>query len=255
MSWNTLEFPLMDGEARQASPSAVYDGINPVCDALLGILARKGSDQKQFLVQAMALRPVGELHADLILQEVQHALLERQVKAVLLQEVSRDMQARLVKQAETSGWSVHFSKANPDAGKCDAITCVVSRESFDEVAEFEQSEGTKLRYFAAARQGHNWFVSCHAPGEVLTKQQVKDGVPTHGNAARATRIFRQVVEQFLGGEAQQLVAGGDWNTDVRILHQNLVSEPCCSALQLHAPDEATCLDVEWPIDSILVACK
>jgi len=257
MSWNTLEFPVIEGDARQVPPNAVLDGINPVCDAQLKILERKGADQKAFLVKAMGLRPVVEMHASVVLEEVQHALLERQVNSVLLQEVSQDMQARLSKQATASGWTAHFSRGNSDPGKCDAITCVVSRQPFDEVGEFvQQSEGTKVRHFAMARQGQIWLASCHAPGEVLTKQQVKDGVPSHGNAVISTRIYHKIAAQiFKGDGVQVLVAGGDWNTDVRVLHRNLVSDPptCCGAVQLHAPDTATCLDVEWPIDGVLVS--
>merc|ERR1712227_814413 len=107
------------------------------------------------------------------------------------------MRSRLVRQAQEAALNIHFSKSNPDAGKCDAMTCIISSQPFDEVAEFvEQAEGTKLRYFAAVRQGLTWIVSCHVPGEVLTKQQVKDGVPSHGHAARATRVFRRMAEQF-----------------------------------------------------------
>merc|ERR1712194_67275 len=116
------------------------------------------------------------------------------------------------------------------------MTCVISQAPFDEVDEFEQSEGTKLRYFAAVRQGPTWIFSCHAPGEVLTKQQLRDGVPSHGNAAKSTRIFRQIWERFLTDSVMHLVAGGDWNTDVRVLQSNLVAEPCSSQIDLHAPD-------------------
>merc|ERR1712196_51162 len=103
-----------------------------------------------------------------------------------------DMQSCLQNEAAAKGWHIHSSTSNPDAGKCDAITCVISRTPFEEVSEFMDADGKKLRYFACGRHGHVWIMSCHVQGEILTKQQIKDGVPSHGNASRATRIFGQI---------------------------------------------------------------
>jgi len=257
MSWNTLEFPQLLGDAQSAPPEAVSDGISPSCDALLVILDKKGKDQKEFLMSAMRSQWVVTMHYELIIQEVQHALAERKVNAVLLQEVSAALQDRLTQQSQTSGWHVSFAQANSDPKKCDAITSVISLHPFDEVAEFECLEGTKPRFFAAVRQGPIWIMSCHVPGEVLTKEQRKAGVPAHGNAAKATMTFEQLVCRFLaeGSSANVLVAGGDFNTDVRILKSNLTTKSCCSKVCLEAPDVATSLDVEWPIDGIFAAFR
>jgi len=252
MSWNTLEFPQLIGDARNAPPEAVRDGISPNCDALLAIIEKKGKDQKEFLMNAMSSQQVIAMHYELILQEIHHALGERKVKAVLLQEVSTAVQDRLTQQSQTHGWHMHFAQANSDPKKCDAITCVISLHPFDEIAEFECLEGTKPRFFAAVRQGPIWIMSCHVPGEVLTKEQKKEGVPSHGNAAKATTTFEQMACRFLaeGSTVNVLVAGGDFNTDVRILKSNLSTKSRCSQVGLEVPDVATCLDVEWPIDGI-----
>jgi hypothetical protein len=140
---------------------------------------------------------------------------------------------------------------------------VISAEPFDEVDEFECVIGAKRRFFAAVRQGSHWILSCHVPGEVLTKEQKKQNVPSHGNAVRATSTFEQFAAHFLatGSGASALVVGGDFNTSVEILNQNLKGEGpvcssgCCKLFDFKAPNEKTCLDVDWPIDGIFVATQ
>jgi len=257
MSWNTLEFPQLVRGAQHASSEVVCDGIAPSCRVLLQILKKKGKDQQEFLMNAMSSQQVIATHVELILQEVRHALAERKVEVVLLQEVSTAVQDQLMQQSQIYGWHVHFAQANSDLKKCDAITCVISLRAFDETAEFECLEGKKPRFFAAVRQGPVWIVSCHVPVEVLTKEQKKEGVPTHGNAVKATRTFERIVSRFLaeGSSADILVLGGDFNTDVQILKSNLTTKSCCSQVGLEAPDAATCFDVEWPIDGIFTAFR
>jgi len=242
MSWNTLEFPMLDGEA-----DGVLKGIKPVRGAYLSLLGRKDATLQHLLLQAMSSRPVVELHTTLILQKVREAFLERNVQTVLLQEINHDLQALLQNQADAEGWHVHFSKANPGPEKCDAITCVISLKPFDEVSELECTEGGpgKERYFAAVRQGPVWTVSSHTPGG-----------PTR-DAEKSTRIFRKIAETFITGSSSgsvtHLVAGGDWNTDVRTLESNLVAEPSFSQIDVQAPDEATIVDRVYPIDAVLLA--
>merc|ERR1712048_1385230 len=85
------------------------------------------------------------------------------VQIALLQELNSDLCDSIRELCRSTGWAACFSSANSDPTKCDAITGIITKEPFDEEAQFEVQENKKVRHFAACRRGDVWVVSCHVP--------------------------------------------------------------------------------------------
>lgn len=243
LSWNVLEFPSI------GASKPVVDGVGPYCDQLQKSLDRKGSEEKQLLLDAMTSEPVISRHYELVLQEIRDALVVRGVAAALLQEVSTELGGRLTEVCAQQGWDICLSAANEDPGKCDAITAIISREPLDEKDAVVVQENKKVRSFAAARLGTTWLVSCHVPHEEVSK---KKGEAKGGNVEVACRVLRQLAERLPPGApgpaaapATALAAVGDLNADVRAVAAQL-------GVPLLAPAGATQLGIAEPIDGVLL---
>eukprot|EP00929_Paragymnodinium_shiwhaense_P091231 TRINITY_DN51252_c0_g1_i1.p1 TRINITY_DN51252_c0_g1~~TRINITY_DN51252_c0_g1_i1.p1 ORF type:complete len:481 (-),score=108.38 TRINITY_DN51252_c0_g1_i1:17-1459(-) len=249
LTWNVLEFPSAE------SKKPTIDGINPVVGQILAALNRKGADDHSILLRSMSLEAIAAQHVAFVVAFVMETLKTR-ADIVLLQELNHETVAQLRSICSENAWGCVFSGANDEDGKCDAITAVLSRRTFDEQSQMSVQEGKKVRQFAAGRLSDTWFVSCHMPMDE-SQAKKKKGVAGSCDGEIAARGVRQAIDEFLlGKDAKQLVIGGDWNTDLRLLHEKLTGatvERCDKELTLHCPaaGTVTALGVEWPIDGAL----
>lgn len=233
-TWNTLEFPAM----RSANP--VFDGVRPVCDEFLRELDRKGVDCMNLLLEALSSDVVINCHTERILSFVRDVLTAEGSDIVFLQEIGESVKPRIVELCQSKGWSSHFSAKNDDPKKCDAITAIISKQAFDEVAEMEVSRNNKIRTFAAARFSSCWVVSVHLPLSTTGKDK-EDLSGSFGSYS--FRILQELFQRFGNGNDNTVViAGGDWNAPIRNTTIKIATShrPAgCSSLSLYAPDCGT----------------
>jgi len=249
-TWNVLEFP------RLSAAQPVFDGVRPVCDMLLKALGRKSAECQQLLVEAVGSEPVISHHIERVTSFVRDALETRGADVVLLQDV-RD---RLSEICGSSGWAAHFSQKCDDPKKCNAITAVIAKGPFDEVAEIEVQRQSKIRRFAAARRGSVWAVSCHLPLAAAPREKLQES-DRGGNFE--SRVVKQLWDQCgqgrSNGSRAAVVAGGDWNHPLdEVIGLASASRPeGCTSVSLHAPScESTLHDYcsgesTIPIDGFL----
>jgi len=251
-SWNTLEFP------KAGATEPVLDGVKPVCDCLNKCIGQKSKERIHWLQDAMSSKVVIERHTQRILNFVQESIQVHHSQVVLLQEIGFDVQDKLTELCSQRGWSSHFSRKCDDDKKCNAITAVISPDSFDEVDEFECQRYSKKRRFAAVRQKSLWTVSCHLPLVASPKN------PEDFDGSFEPKVLAQLWDHF-GSRGPSdavrctLLAGGDWNTELwaAVLKARAQPPTGSSSVTLHAPDSVTSLDdfsrdlSAGPIDGVL----
>merc|ERR1711988_532766 len=162
------------------------------------------------------------------------SLEEHNCDVVLLQEIGRELQAQIVDFCRGKGWHTCFSSGDDDPERCAALTGIVSKRDFDEEegGGVEIHEGKTTRFFAAARQRDTWFVSCHVPppNQAVATAKLDAGM----------RTVQKLVQE-VHRKGRSLIAGGDWNVDVK----GLTSKVCahmpygCSSCEIHTEDR-TC---------------
>mmetsp|Transcript_123401 Transcript_123401/g.242079 ORF Transcript_123401/g.242079 Transcript_123401/m.242079 type:complete len:234 (-) Transcript_123401:56-757(-) len=226
------------------------------------------------LLNAMCTYGVLKQHLDLVVGTVRHALSQDGPNStgafvVLLQEVSEELRAALSEECRAQSWFCSFSDSAQVPGKCDAITCIISRHPMEDGGQVVIEENGKARRLAVARWGQTWIASCHVPHEPSKGKSIAQKVGSApgsmqseiGNADAGARVLASLAERFMGDGATSIVVGGDWNADVREVAQvarRLLQEGAEGAdssglaLELFAPDGATHMGVEVPIDGILV---
>lgn len=240
-SWNVLEFPRLSGVesaffsscGRHVAPGLkpVIDGVQPHCCRLLTGLSRS-SKELPWLLDAMCSRTVIQKHSDQVLEWLRSTL-EGVCSIVTLQEVSQDMKERIRSEADLKGWWTHFSACAGAAGKCDAITAIISRLALEDPTEFVCEANKKVRQFAAARLDDTWIVSVHIP-------HAKYGAC---NEDMASAVLARVSTQFLR-DGNSVICAGDWNADVRIVSR-------ASRGQLFAPSGETQFMTRHTIDGVI----
>lgn len=239
VTWNVLEFPC----PQSSSVEQVYDGVRPVCDMLLRSVDRKGEENMSVMLGVLGSDAAIIRHTERVLAFVRKMLADSgNADIVLLQEVGEPIRESLVDLCVSNGWSAHFSTKISDPKRCDAMTAILARCSFDEVAEYEVQRNNKIRNFAAARLGTTWVVSVHLPLFSGQKKEKEDLSGSHGSYI--LKVLHQLWQHFGRLEGTEVLAGGDWNEELRQALELASAHPPegCRSISLHAPDCETTLN-------------
>lgn len=266
VSWNVMEFP------RAGAAAPVMHGVTTACTEVLHYLGQTGAQERFLLFDAMCSDAVIERHAQRVLSFIRESI-ESGADVVLLQELCSDLQLRVAECCKQQGWACHFSAANKDAEKIDAITAIVSSASFDEVTELEVQREGKARRFAAARLGDAWVISCHLP---LVNTWSSKKQPEVSGEVYGVQVLEQLWSNFGIGDTcansgnhqrcNMIVAGGDWNANLREIRRmagDTLELAKHAGLSLYSPATSTCLTrytkgaALSPIDGVLrlEACR
>ncbi|CAE7598495.1 ADCK2 [Symbiodinium sp. CCMP2456] len=174
---------------------------------------RKSSCTQLDLCRAISIAEVIAAHAAYV-EKVLVDALSAEVDVAFLQELNHEVAQKVLltvvckcvqKCCLQKGWATALSEANEDSGKCNAMTMVVSRQPIDEEQQVAVEVGKKKRYFAAARCGSTWFVSCHVP--IVSDKKS----PPNFQEDTAAQVLEQLSAELRG---ERIVAGGDWNAKV-----------------------------------------
>jgi len=215
----------------------------PFCDLVVKKLQRE--DDRQLLVDALSSEPVIAAHSGQVMQVISDALDTRSMDVVLLQEIGRDLQDKIKDVCRGKSWYASFSSGDDDSDRCDAITAIISKNEFgeEEGGGVEVQEAKTTRYFAAARRGNAWLVSCHVPQLSQATETAKQDV--------GVKTVQKLVQE-LHRKGLRLIVGGDWNADVKAVKtKSSAHMPYgCTGVNCYT-DEKTCFGVDFPVDGML----
>merc|ERR1712185_624079 len=107
----------------------------------------------------------------------------------------------------------------------------------------EIQEGKTTRFFASARRGDWWLVSCHVPSPTQSTEVAKQEA--------GVRTVQKLVQE-LHRKGKMLIAGGDWNADINGVKSKVSANiPYgCSSCEAHT-ESKTCFGAASPVDGIL----
>jgi hypothetical protein len=240
LCWNVMEFP---NSKRESHDSPAVEELTPFCELVLKQLKRE--DDKELLLSALSSTAIINAHSQLVLNTVREAMETRGCNAALLQGISRDLEEELQRYCAMKRLHACFSSGNEDRERCAGITCIICKMGFDEKegGGIEIIEGKTTRFFAAARRGDSWLISCHVPSPAQVTETAKQDA--------GLRTVQKLVQE-VHRKGKLLVIAGDWNVDVKAVESKVASHMPYGTSSCTAHTEAaTCYGTSFPVDGVL----